>query len=262
MTSIVLIHGSFHGPWCWQRFAPLLEAAGYCVAIPDLMASAAPLDLMAYAATVAAAIDRLPGPLLLIGHSMGGLVAAQAAELRAERVAAILYVAALLLRPGETLFEFIEAHAALGVEDLVLKNMVLNEDGSAARFPAAVAPDIFYNRCAPEDAAWASAQLRPQATAVYRTPLAATAARLGRVPAYYVETAQDRAVSPLYQRRMVARSPCRAVFTLDTDHSPFLSCPADLAALALPIAATASDRVHPPVLCEKNSQVPTAQCLR
>jgi pimeloyl-ACP methyl ester carboxylesterase len=262
MTSIVLIHGSFHGPWCWQLFAPRLEAAGHRVAIPDLMASAAPLDLMAYAAAVAAAIDRLPGPVMLIGHSMGGLVAAQAAELRAERVGAVLYVAALLLRPGETLFEFIEAHAALGVEDLVLKNMVLNEDGSAARFPAAAAPDIFYNRCPPEEAAWASARLRPQATAVYRSPLAATAARLGRVPAYYVETLQDRAVSPLYQRQMVARSPCRAIFTLDTDHSPFLSCPADLAALALPIAATASDRMHQPTRCEKNSQVPAAQCLR
>ena len=52
-----------------------------------------------------------------------------------------------------------------------------------------------------------------------------------------VETLQDHAVSPLYQRQMVARSPCRASFTLDTDHSPFLSCPDDLAALALPIAA-------------------------
>ena len=239
MTSIVLIHGSFHGPWCWARLAPLLEAAGHRVEIPDLMASTAPPDLAAYAATIAAAIDRLPGPVLLIGHSMGGLVAAQAAELRAERVAAILYVAALLLRPGETLFDFLDAHSALGVEDLVLKNMVVNEDGSEARFPAAAAPDIFYNRCAPEAAAWASAQLRPQATAVYRTPLAATAERLGRIPAFYVETSQDRAVSPLYQRQMVARSPCRTSFTLDTDHSPFLSCPDDLAALALPIAAAA-----------------------
>ena len=258
MTSIVLIHGSFHGPWCWERFAPLLEAAGHRLAIPDLMASAAPLDLAAYAATVATAIDRLPGPVMLIGHSMGGLVAAQAAELRAERVAVILYVAALLLRPGETLFDFIEAHSALGVEDLVLKNMLLDEDGSEARFPAAAAPDIFYNRCAPEDAAWACAQLRPQATAVYRTPLAVTPERLGRIPAYYVETLQDRAVSPLYQRQMVSRSPCRASFTLDTDHSPFLSCPDDLAAVALPIAAAASDRARPAALCEKNNQAPTS----
>lgn len=237
-VSFVLIHGSFHGPWCWQRLAPLLEAQGHRVVLPDLMAAEPPEDLHSYARVVTAAIDALPGPIVLVGHSMGGMVASQAAERRAGRVGAIVYVAALLLRAGETLLDFIGAHETLGVEDLVLKTMALNADGSVATFPAAAAPEIFYNRCASADAAWAAARLRPQATRVYRTPLETTAERLGRIPAFYVETLEDRAVSPVYQRRMVERSPCRAVLPLDTDHSPFLSCPADLAALVLAAAAT------------------------
>jgi pimeloyl-ACP methyl ester carboxylesterase len=239
LTSFVLVHGSFHGPWCWSRFAPLLTAHGHRVVAPDLMASASPPDLGAYARIVAAAIDGVPDPVVLVGHSMGGLVACQAAEWRAERVGALVLVAALLLRSGETLVDFIEAHAELGVEDLVLKTMELNADGTEASFPAAVAPAIFYNCCTPADAARASAQLRPQATAVYRTPLAATPERLGRVPRHYVETRQDRAVSPLYQQQMVRRSPCRSVAVLDTDHSPFLSCPAALAEIVLRVAASA-----------------------
>ena len=106
--NIVLVHGSFHGAWCWEYLIPLLEARGHRVVAPNLPASGgdpAPFEnanLVTYATRIAAAIDELSGPVMLVGHSMGGIVCSQVAEWRPERIAAVVYVVGLLLRPGET----------------------------------------------------------------------------------------------------------------------------------------------------------------
>jgi pimeloyl-ACP methyl ester carboxylesterase len=192
------------------------------VTMPDL-GLAPEVGLPAYAAFVAEAVAQVGGAVILVGHSMGGLVISQAAELVPERISALVYISGLLLRDGETLQSFLEAHADLGVDDLVLKNMTLSEDGSMAQFPAQMAPPIFYNRCNAEDSAWAASQLRPQPTAVYATPLAISPARFGSLPRAYVECSEDQAVSVIYQRQMRENTPCATLYTLAADHSPFLS---------------------------------------
>jgi hypothetical protein len=63
------------------------------------------------------------------------------------------------------------------------------------------------------------------------TKLLVTAQRFGRVPRTYIECLQDRTVTLAAQRRMQAALPCEPVLALDSDHSPFLSQPQDLALL-------------------------------
>ncbi|MBU6420158.1 MAG: alpha/beta fold hydrolase [Proteobacteria bacterium] len=223
MTNFVLVHGSFHGPWCWDDVAEKLRAAGHNVLTPDLGAASHEgiyPDLNDYAAHVAKAVLSCGGRVILVGHSMGGLVISQALKLIGHRLSALVYVSGLMLRDGETLQSFLGQHATLGVEDLVLKHMTISENGALASFPATMAPEIFYNRCTSAQAAWASARLRPQPTAVYATPL--TLARIG-ASRYYIACEDDRAVSVLYQRQMLENSPCDKIYNLDTDHSPFLS---------------------------------------
>jgi pimeloyl-ACP methyl ester carboxylesterase len=242
MATFVLVHGSFHGAWCWERLTPLLTEHGHRVVAPNLPGSGddpAPLEnagLTSYATRVAARIDEIPGPVILVGHSMGGIVASQIAQWRSERLAAVVYICGLLLRSGETLAAFLEAHAQLGIEDLVLANMKLSADRALATFPQALAGEVFYNCCTPADAEWAASQLRPQATRVYADTLDLSPQRFGGLRKFYIESLRDRAVSPVYQRRMVERTACEAVFTLDTDHSPFLSRPSQLRDLLLTVA--------------------------
>ena len=225
MVAFVLVHGSFHGPWCWDRMVPLLHAAGHTVMTPDLADAATDKpypDLHDYAALVAAAVRAAGAPVVLVGHSMGGLVVSQAAALAPDDVRALVYVSGLLLRDGETLQSFLQNHGDLGVDDLVLKHMQVSRDGQSASFPAAMAPAVFYNRCAAADAAWATARLRVQPTAVYATPL-----RLhdgfAAVPRAYIVCEDDQAVPIAYQRQMLANTPCGKTYSLDADHSPFLS---------------------------------------
>ena len=237
MANFVLVHGSFHGAWCWQRLVPLLEARGHTVLAPDLPASgddpALPetADLDSYVTRVCWAIDQLPDDVVLVGHSMGGIVSAQASERRAHRLAATVYVNGLLLKNGASRFSFLDEQAHLGVATSVQANMQVSEDGLTATFPAAAAREGFYNTCTPEDAAWAAGRLTPQRMKVYSDRLALSAAGFGRVRRFYVEGTRDKAIPLAYQRAMTTETPCEAVFTLEGDHSPFLSAPEALAGL-------------------------------
>lgn len=228
MANFVLVHGSFHGAWCWEKLVPLLEASGHTVFTPNLPASGddpAPpenADLESYATRIAGVIDGIAGPVILVGHSMGGIVSSQVAERRAGRLAGVVYINGLLLQSGESLVSFLNTHAHLGVEDLVLTNMLVSVDGLTATFPTEAASAVFYNTSDPTEAAHCVARLRPQRMKVYLDRLTLTDAAYGSVRRFYVEGLQDNAVSPAYQRAMTLRTPCEEVFTLEGDHSPFL----------------------------------------
>jgi pimeloyl-ACP methyl ester carboxylesterase len=243
MATFLLVHGSFHGAWCWEKLVPLLQAAGHRVVAPDLPGSGAdtsPLSeatLDRYVAAICAVVDEQFEPPILVAHSMGSIVCAQVAERRPKSLAAVVYVCGLLLRSGETLMSFLGEFAHLGVRDLVIENMVTREGGAVSDFPASAAPAVFYNRCSPADAQWAAQQLRPQANAVYGSAPALTAEGFGRVRRFYVFGLDDLAVPITFQRLMVERTPCERTFELDTDHSPFLSAPDQLAGVLVTIAA-------------------------
>lgn len=241
-ATFVLVHGSFHGNWCWSKLIPLLERAGHQVFAPNLPASGgdpAPIenaDLASYATRVAGVIDGIAGPVILVGHSMGGIVTSQVSEQRSDRLAAAIYVNGLLLRNDESLGSFLDANKALNVDDLVLKNMKVSADGQTATFPQEKATEVFYNTCTPADADWAKSQLTPQRTKVYGDKLQLTTERYGKVKRFYVKGMKDNAVSPLYQDAMLKNTPCDQVFTLDGDHSPFLSAPDKLAEIILSVS--------------------------
>jgi len=198
---------------------------------------AAPENLNTYAALVAAAVVQAGEPVVLVGHSMGGLVISQAAELVPGHITKLLYISGLLLRDGETLQSFLANHAELGVDDLVLKNMTISDDGALASFPKSAAAPVFYNCCTQTDALWAAGQLRAQPTAVYATPLAISQRRFGSLPRAYVECSEDQAVSTAYQRQMLINTPCTTRYVLPADHSPFLSDVDGLTRCLLDIAA-------------------------
>ena len=61
------------------------------------------------------------------------------------------------------------------------------------------------------------------------TPVRVTEGRFGRVPRVYIETLQDKGVTPALQKKMYTALPCQRVITMDTDHSPFMSAPQELA---------------------------------
>lgn len=231
MSTFVLVHGGWNGGWCWEKVVPLLEEAGHGVEAPDLPGlgdDRTPIpeaSLQSYVDRITQVLDAQPEPVVLVGHSSGGAVISQAAEQRPEKVKLLVYLAAFLLRDGETLFSAAEDETG----SLVLPNLVMSEDGSSATIREDVIVEALFHDCPDEDAKRAKSRFVPQALAPFATPLALTEGNFGRVPRTYIETLQDRAVSPPFQKEMYERLPCQKVVSMDTSHSPFFSAPEELA---------------------------------
>ena len=235
MATFLLIHGAWHGRWCWDALAPLLEVAGHKVVaidLPGLGDDQTPLQdvsLGTYASAVAEAVRAQGEPVVLVGHSMGGLVITQAAELVPDGIAALVYLAAFLPGDGQNL---------LGLSAQADPfPLVMAPDGLTATVAEKALVEIFYADVPPALAAAAAEKLRPQALAPLTTPVATSAARFGSVPRHYIECAQDRAIPLALQQAMHRAQPCASVHMLDTSHSPFLSAPEDLAQTLMTIAA-------------------------
>jgi pimeloyl-ACP methyl ester carboxylesterase len=231
MSTFLLIHGAWHGAWCWHKIVPRLEERGHTVLAPDLPAMgidrtpANRVSLATWRDFVCGIVDSAAEPVVLVGHSRGGIVISEVAEHRPERIRGLVYVTAFLLRDGECLFDL----AGSDPQSLVPPNMVMSADKTSSTLRNEALRDLFYGECSDEDLALARLCLKPEPTLPLATPVRVTAERYGSVPRVYIECQRDRAVTPAMQRNMQAGSPCSPVLSLDTDHSPFFSRPDELA---------------------------------
>jgi pimeloyl-ACP methyl ester carboxylesterase len=233
MARYVLVHGSWHGGWCWYKLVPRLHKAGHEVDALDLPGhgrdwrAPASVKLGDYVDTVVRALDDASEPAVLVGHSRAGIVISQAAEARPERIRELVYLAAFLLPSGEAMLP-----TALGdTESLIVANLTVDATEGWHMLAPHAFREALYHDCSDEDVQLASALLTPEPNGPVASPLALTGERFGTVRKTYVETRQDRGVTPGLQRRMHGAVPCDRVLALDTSHSPFLSRPDDLAEL-------------------------------
>jgi pimeloyl-ACP methyl ester carboxylesterase len=209
---------------------PRLRQAGHEVIAPDLPSLArdrtpvAEISLDRWADSICKVVEAAVEPVILVGHSRGGIVISAVAERVPTRIAMLVYLTAFLLRDGETLLEV----AQTADSSLVVPNIVVADDQASMTVPGDAAQEAFYGECSPEDVVLASMLLAPEAIAPNSTPLRVTDSRFGSVPRVYIECLRDKAIPVALQRRMAHNSPCEIVASLDSDHSPFLSTPGPL----------------------------------
>lgn len=233
MSTIILVHGAWLDASCWTPVAARLRAAGHDVVVPDLPGHGrddTPLagrTLQAYADRVLREVDAAweatRAPVVLVGHSMAGIVISAVAEQRPSRIRRLVYVAAYLLGDGETI---------QGQQDpasRVPAAMRPSADWSTVAIDAALLPEIFFHDVAAADAAPLVAGSAPEATAPFGTPVQVTAAGWGSVPRAYITTRQDRVLTPALQDGFLAARPCAPVIAMECGHAPFAAQPAELA---------------------------------
>lgn len=226
--TAVLVHGAWHGPWVWDDVRRHLDAAGIPSATVALPSVGDRLGGLADdVAAVSAVLDELTGPFVLIGHSYGGVPITEVAASRRDVTHAV-YVCAFAVPVGTSLLD------AVGGEPPDW--WIVAEDGTS------ILPEdpraVFFAECAPEVADEAAAKLHPHSMASVREPLRAAA--YGRLPATYVVCERD-ARFPVDAQRACAELAGATTVTLDTDHSPMLSLPTELAGLLTEVVASAAD---------------------
>jgi pimeloyl-ACP methyl ester carboxylesterase len=231
--TFVLVHGGWHGGWCWEYVAMLLRSAGHTVIAPDLpsmgddKSDPAAVTLSSWTKFVVDLVGLQERPVILVGHSRAGAIISQVAETVPGRILRLVYLAAYLLPSGRSVATEARGDAA----SLVPPNMIPGPGGVTCAIRPEIVAEAFYGSCSEAQRARAMARLSPEPLKPLATAIKVSAERFGAVPRAYIGCAADRTISPAAQRSMLAALPCEPVFTLDCDHSPFLSRPAELARL-------------------------------
>ncbi|WP_432046851.1 alpha/beta hydrolase [Streptomyces asiaticus] len=268
-APVVLVHGFWHGSWCWSLVAEQLASRGVVSVAVDLDGHglksrsprarwARPFDTAAFATepspvagiTASSAAEslveqvrRIGGgrPCLVVAHSMGGAVATAAAEQAPELFAELMYVTAFAPVSGAPAAQYIRMPENAGEmvagglsADPASVGALRYDTGDSDRL--ALIRETFYNDVTDEVTAEAAVSLlsADAPAGVAAEPLTVTAERYGSIPHSYVVCTKDNAIRPALQRLMIREIDAisarpTTVVEMDSSHSPFLSRPAALA---------------------------------
>ena len=192
MSTFVLVHGAWHGAWCWYKVVPRLTQAGHRVFAPDLPSlgrdrtPVAEISLDRWADSICKVVEAAVEPVILVGHSRGGIVISAVAERVPKRIAMLVYLTAFLLRDGETLLEVAQtADSSLVVPNIVVADDQRIDDRPGRCGPGGVLRRVLAGRCSPgQHAAGAGSDSSEFDTApCHGLPFRQRAAGIHRVPA-------------------------------------------------------------------------------
>lgn len=224
----LLVHGAWHSGSCWRPLVDELTARGEVAVTVDLPTEDPDATIEDYAAVATAAVAHVDGPVVVVGHSLGGVTIPLVAQRRP--VAGLVFLAAVLPVPGELPGAamgddaFSEGYAELAATQVV-------EDRGASRWRREPAIAAFYHDVPDEllDEAVAGLRLQHWGPTIAPWPGAA----YPDVPTRYVACTDDRILDPGWQLRISQEVLGVEAEVLHTSHSPMLSAPGPLADLLL-----------------------------
>jgi len=234
MKTYVLVHGAWAGKFAWDQVKPQLEKAGNKVITIDLPAHGddhTPVNgitLQSYVDAVTKLVNQQNGQVILVGHSMGGMVISQVAENIPGKIAELVYISAYLPANGQDL-QSLSAHDSAS---LIGPNLVFLPDYSAATIKPEFVVKVFADDCTEDIQKLVLDKHKLEPLAPFQGKVTLTQNNFGSIPKYYIETTKDVGVSTANQERMIAANgTVKKVFKLDCGHSPYFAKPDALAAL-------------------------------
>jgi pimeloyl-ACP methyl ester carboxylesterase len=236
--NVVLVHGAWHGAWCWERVIPALAKQGIKATAIDLPGhgedASVMTDLHGDATKVTEVLDELGESAILVGHSYGGAVITEAGD--HPLVERLLFIAALIPDTGETCQkaatkEVAEAGLDWKGRPNFGKAFIVAADNSVTLDPT-IAAQCLYNDCDDATVAWALDRLGPHPLGNLQQSPSRIAWRMK--PSTYAVCADDLAVHPDLERILAKR--CTSIVEWPTGHSPYLSDPKRVAALVAGVA--------------------------
>lgn len=277
LPTIVLVHGSLHGAFCWTRVTPFLIEAGFKVLAIDLpgcglngrfpqsfyarpfdpgaygaeLSPVATLTLRDYADYVGDIVDRLyasdKAPVVLVGHSLGGITLNAVGESHASKIRTLIYVSAVVPASGESVGDclstkvaFAQSYVAQGkngsvrpTTDIGAGRFDLNTPDPAVR---TAIKQAYCGDVSDEDfLAWSHMLVPDDSRGPQNGKTELSVKNWGSIPRSYIKCTQDKIIPPDLADEILKAvdrfTPENQTVTeiLDTSHSPFLSRPKELA---------------------------------
>lgn len=245
MANFLLVHGAWHGAWCWRRVTEALVRAGHRAHAVTLTGVGERSHLLSRDITLETHIADVLGALeaeelddaVLAVHSYAGMLGTAVADRAGDRLSHLVYVDAVVPKPGES---WSGTHASATRQ----ARLAAAEASPTFSFPP---PDPAVFGLTGADLDWVRRRQTPHPGKVYEAPLAFEPARVARVPRTFINCTQPPlATIDAIRPRVVDPKfwdghwlPGSHVVELPTGHDPMISAPDALTALLL---ACATDR--------------------
>jgi pimeloyl-ACP methyl ester carboxylesterase len=185
--TFVLVHGVWHGGWCWSRVADILRARGHRVTTPTQTGLGERAHLLSADITIQTFVEDIVRHLAfedltdvtLVGHSFGGIPITGAADRVPERIGKLVYLDAIMLESGETWFDLLPSDLAADRKALA--------DRTSGGLSLPPAPPESFGVTRPEDVAFLQPRLTPHPFRTFTTALELKRPVGNGLPAHYIQ---------------------------------------------------------------------------
>lgn len=236
--TFVLVHGAWQAPYAWDGVKNDLVKEGYEVVAIQLPGHGTDdtdyktLHMESYINYVSNAITAIGSKVILVGHSMAGIIISGVAEQIPELVEKLVYIAAYVPANGQSAY----ALSLLDKQSQLGASLIVSEDQSEFDVVKADIINVFA-----QDASAATQQLildnyKSEPAAPFGDPVVLTDGNFGKVAKYFVETLEDHGIGNDLQKEMIAAAGIKNVYTLNTGHTPALSQPEEVSNILKQIA--------------------------
>ncbi len=234
--AFVLVHGAFHGGWCWRFVAQRLMSAGLRVLTPTLTGLGERAHLLSRSVNLETFIADLIGVIdaeelddfVLVGHSFGGMVISAVADRRPGRIRQLIYLDAVIPENGRS------ALSRLPPATAAMRLKAAEESSGGLSIPAP--PGSAFDVPPGPDRDWVERRLTPHPLAAYADPIRLDHPVGNGLPRVFIRCIRPvyDAVRPSYDR--IATDPAWTRVDLETGHDAMITAPDALSALLLRLA--------------------------
>ncbi|WAC12468.1 alpha/beta fold hydrolase [Dyadobacter pollutisoli] len=236
-NTYVLVHGAWQAPYVWDAVKSDLTNKGNKVVVVELPGHGADktptyqLTLDVYRDKVIEAISKTDGKVILVGHSMGGMVVTSVAEKIPQKISRLVYIGAFVPASGQSLGELSMAdpNSKLGPQ------LTQSDDKLTLDVKRDQLTYLFINDGSQAAKDQVLANYRAEPAIPFGNAITLTSAGFGSVEKVYIKTLQDIVITPGFQDKMIAGAGIKKVLQVNTSHSPFLSQPRAVSGLLLQI---------------------------
>ncbi|KAJ1400079.1 Alpha/Beta hydrolase fold [Sesbania bispinosa] len=251
IKKFVLIHGEGFGAWCWYKTVALLEEAGLHPVALDLTGSGIDLTdtnsvttLEEYSKPLTVYLENLPEDekVILVGHSIGGACVSYALEHYPQKISKAIFLCATMVTDGQRPFDVYAEELGSAEHFMKESKFLIHGNGkekppTGFMFEKEQMKALYFNQSQTKDVALAMASMRHSPLGPIMEKLCLSSDKYGTGRRFYIQTLDDRALSPDVQEKLVRENPPEGVFKIKgSDHCPFFSKPQSLHKILVEIA--------------------------